>query len=223
MQTPARSQTWGVTRTWSSSGFFRHLGLVFGGLMAGGLMFCGQTVRAERIPTLTVLVYNYTEATPATLMSAERDATRILHLAGANIAWVNCWDKKQLSADSGELCAKGWTSQTPGLRLISGANKFQDAEFGAASIPAYITIYYDKVARRAHEDNSASELSTLLGCVMTHELGHLLLNDPRHSRSGIMQAQIGSRQIQQALTGRLLFTKDQARIIREQVLTAMNR
>jgi hypothetical protein len=220
---PSTTETRGTPRR-----FLGRLGLVVAPVVAGLIAAAIPAKPAlggtqESRITVTILVYNYAEASPSTLAAAEREATRILDAAGASIAWVNCWDKARLSADTRELCDKGWTPQTPGLRLIPGSNRFLDAEFGVASIPVYATIYYDKVSRRAHNDDSTAELPILLGCVFAHEIGHLLLGDPRHVKSGSMQPQWGASQIQQAMTGRLLFTKAQARIIREQVITAANR
>jgi hypothetical protein len=217
METPARSQTLSKCQTQTSARLFSRLGFLYAALIIAGLIFQGQTVRAEKVP-LTLLVYNYTEASAGTLLSAEREATRILESAKATVVWVNCWDKSQLSNETTELCAKGWTSQTPALRLISGTNKFLYKEFGEASIPVYITIYYEKIARRAHDDNSISELPVLLGCAIAHELGHLLMGDRGHSAAGIMQPQWGAAQIRQALTGRLLFTKEQTKVIQAHVL-----
>lgn len=114
-----------------------------------------------------------------------------------------------------DLCQKGWTAQIPGLRLISGTNKFQDAEFASTAIPVLSTIYFEKVARRAHRENAAN-LAVFLGCVVAHELGHLLLGDPGHSATGIMQPQWGHPQMRQALTGNLLFTRQQATRIQAQ-------
>jgi hypothetical protein len=223
MQSIANGQTSGTTKAQKSRQMSMSR-LVCGGLIAAGLLFPARALGRDKTEaTLTVLVYNYTEASPATLAAGEREASKILELAGAGITWVNCWEKSRLSADSTELCLRGWMSPTPGLRLISGTNRFLSAEYGVASIPVYATIYYDKIARRAHKDDSAAELPILLGCVIAHELGHLLLGDPRHSATGIMKAQWGADEVQQALRGRLLFTKEQGRLIREQVLTAANR
>ena len=224
MQSPVSGRESSKPTIQTSPRFAGRLGFLYGALVLVGLILPATAFgSAEPENTLTVLVYSYSGASPATLRSAEREADKILNAAGASIEWVNCWDKKQLNAESGELCDKGWTSQTPGLRLISGTDKHVAAEFGVASIPVYATIYYDKVARRAHNDDSAAELPVLLGCVIAHELGHLLLGSPGHYKFGIMQAQWGADQIRRALTGRLLFTKEQERIIREQLLTATNR
>ena len=165
--------------------------------------------------TITVLVYNYVHVSPAALAAAEREANKILGAAGAQAAWIECLDQP-LAPDSKDLCQKGWTAQIPGLRLISGTNKFQDAEFASTAIPVLSTIYYEKVARRAHRDNADADLPVFLGCVMAHELGHLLLGYPGHSATGIMQSQWGHPQMRQALTGNLLFTRQQATRIQAQ-------
>jgi hypothetical protein len=137
--------------------------------------------------TITILLYNYAQVPPATLAVAEREANKILATAGAQIDWVHC---PPISApDASELCRRGWTPQTPGLRLITGANKFQHAQFGYTAIPVLVTVYYEKVLLRAQRDNFPAQLPSLLGCVIAHELGHLLLQAPGHSTRGIMQSQ----------------------------------
>src|SRR5262249_45047107 len=113
----------------------------------------------------------------------------------------------------------GWSMQTPGLRLIAGENKFQAAQFGFTAIPIYSTIYYKRVADRAHRDGIDNSVSVLLGCVIAHELGHLLLRSTAHSPKGIMQPVCGSAQIHEALTGRLLFTKSESTRIQSQAHT----
>jgi hypothetical protein len=151
----------------------------------------------------------------ATLVAAEGEANKILGGAGAHVDWVHCLDATP-PRDKRELCDGGMTPQTPNLRLISGSNKFQEAEFGYTAIPVLITIYYEKIVRRAHRDSADAELPVMLGCVMAHELGHLLLRAPGHSAKGVMQPGWGAAQIHQALTGNLLFTKDQAVRIQSQ-------
>jgi hypothetical protein len=97
-----------------------------------------------------------------------------------------------------------------------GANKFQDAQFGYTAIPVLVTIYYEKVLRRAQRDHSPAELPILLGCVIAHELGHLLLQAPGHSTRGIMQPQWSTVQIRQALMGKFQFSHEEAVRIQSQ-------
>jgi hypothetical protein len=138
-----------------------------------------------------------------------------LATAGSQADFVECLEQIVAPAAK-DLCQRGWTTQTPGLRFISGSNKFQEAEFAETAIPVLSTIYYEKVARRAHRENADADLPVFLGCVIAHELGHLLLGHPGHSATGVMQPRWGHFQIHQALTGNLLFTHQQETRIQAQ-------
>ena len=170
--------------------------------------------------SVTVLVYNYAEVSPATLATAEREAFKILGAAGVRVVWVDCLQKPP-SSESEELCQRGWSAQTPGVRLLSGhvTRMYKDREFGFAAIPVLATVNYERIAAWYARDDARDVLPTILGCVMAHELGHLLLRDPGHSTIGIMQPQLGNEQMGQALTARLRFTSQQANLIQEHVLT----
>src|SRR6476646_12183513 len=50
----------------------------------------GQSLDTDPARTLTVLVYNYAEAPPATIAAGERLANQILAAAGARADWVEC-------------------------------------------------------------------------------------------------------------------------------------
>lgn len=164
--------------------------------------------------TVTVRVYNFVGVPSNILLAAESHADDILGTAGAKVEWVSCPTNE--APDAPELCRGGWSAQTPGLRFIAGANKHQGAQFGSTAIPLYSTVYYERVTARAHRDNIDADLSVFLGCVIAHELGHLLLRSPGHVPRGIMQAQWGPSQLHQAQIGKLLFTKDQAIRIQSQ-------
>jgi hypothetical protein len=173
--------------------------------------------QSEPAPAMTiiVLVYNYVGVPHSTLVGAERVANRVLATARTQADFVECLEQSVAPA-SKDLCQRGWTTQTPGLRFISGSNKFQEAEFAETAIPVLSTIYYEKVARRAHRENADADLPVFLGCVIAHELGHLLLGHPGHSATGIMQPQWGRTQLRQAQTGNLVFTREQATHIKAQ-------
>jgi len=171
--------------------------------------------RADESPvTITILLYNYAEVPLSTVAIAEGEASKILASAGAQVEWVHC--PRMTAPNASELCRGGWTPQMPGLRLITGTNKFRDAEFAHTSIPVLVTVYYEKVLRRAQRDNSTPEVPVLLGCVMAHELGHLLLQSPSHSSRGIMQPQWSAMQIRQMFMGKFQFSHEEAIRIQSQ-------
>jgi hypothetical protein len=166
------------------------------------------------------LVYNYAEVPHAILATAEREAFRIFGAAGVRVVWLDCLEQI-LTNESEEVCQRGWTPQTPGLRLLSGhvTGMYQDSEFGFAAIPVLATVNYKRIANWYGRDDARDVLPVMLGCAMAHELGHLLLRDPGHSSTGIMQPQWGDEQVRQALTGRLRFTSQQAFLIQEHALS----
>jgi hypothetical protein len=134
--------------------------------------------------------------------------------AGVSVTWLHCF--AALSSDAKALCDSGWTAQTPALRFISGSNRHQPREYGHTDVPVLITVYYDTIAHTWHHDYTDAEIPSVLGCVVAHELGHLLLRDTSHSSSGIMQSQWSSDQMRLAIWGALGFTKGQLTRIRSQ-------
>ena len=104
------------------------------------------------------------------------------------------------------------------LRVVSESarNKFQDTVFGFAVQPVLATVYYEYPVRLAKRDDADFELPLILGCVMAHEIGHLLLGPKSHSDSGIMQPRWENKQVRQGMTGTLLFTQVQAKHFREE-------
>src|SRR5262249_37511695 len=98
---------------------------------------------ASAQPTATVRLYNFVQASPATIASAEREAATILAAAGVQVAWIDCLEKN-LAIGSRKFCDKGWRAEIPSMRLLPGhvTSQFQDLEFGFASIPAYAAVSY---------------------------------------------------------------------------------
>jgi hypothetical protein len=109
------------------------------------------------------------------------------------------------------------------LRVLSEPtkNRFQDTVFGIAVVPILASVYYDYALRTAERDNAAFEAPIILGCVIAHEVGHLLLGTNSHSGSGVMQQRWERRQIRQAMTGTLLFTPEQAKLIQAEMQKRM--
>jgi hypothetical protein len=62
--------------------------------------------------------------------------------------------------------------------------------------------------------------SKILGHVIAHEMGHLLLPPNSHSQSGVMNADWDSEQLLRMVKGLLQFTPEQGELIRSHVSTA---
>lgn len=163
-------------------------------------------------PAITVLVANYSQASPAILAAAELEAGRILGQAGLRASWLEC----SVRYSSQDPCQKA--PQTTGIRMrilpAPVLDKFQDSVFGFAIHPVLASVYYEFALRRAQRDDADFELPIILGCVMAHELGHLLLGSNSHSDKGIMLPRWEANQVRQLMMGTLLFTPDQSKLMR---------
>ena len=72
-------------------------------------------------------------------------------------------------------------------------------------------------------DNAEFEVPIILGCVIAHEVGHLLLGSSSHSGSGIMQGHWKRGQIRKAMTGNLPFTPEQVKLIQASTFARVGR
>jgi hypothetical protein len=179
-----------------------------------GVAFAENTHASENAsePTITVEIYNYSQASPAIRARAEREASRIFSAAGVQTVWRECPVIPPPAGDSSP-CQKKLEASDLRLRILPAPpqNKFQDAVFGFAVHPALASIYYDHVQRLAQIDDAEFEIPVILGGVMAHELGHLLLGSDGHSSKGIMQPRWKKNQVRKLMTGDLLFTPEQSR------------
>ncbi len=175
-------------------------------------------------PTIRVRVNNYAQASPSIIAKAEREAGRILGEAGLRIVWLDC----PMEHFGGirvrqNPCLEPLEATDVVLRVLSEPtqDKFQDKVFGFAVVPILASVYYDYALRTAKKDNAEFEVPIILGCVIAHEVGHLLLGLNSHSGSGVMQPQWERKQVRQAMTGVLLFTHEQSKLIQAEAQTRM--
>jgi hypothetical protein len=202
-------------------------GLSFGVLVGlvgiSGFAFpqTGFVGEADPSPTIMVLVDNYTKASPGTLTRAEREADRILGKAGLRVVWLEC----RVPAISGSRgpCQKQLEASDIRVRILPmpARNKFKDSVFGFTFPPTLASVYYESAVRLARSDEAEFSAPIILGCVISHEIGHLLLGSNSHSGTGIMQPQWERKQVRQLMMGTLLFTSEQSKLMRAQARSRM--
>jgi hypothetical protein len=185
-------------------------------LAAMGFAFLGGAYARPTAPDLmlTVRVYNYAQSPSTLLVEAEHEASRILGEAGLKSVWLDC--PLAPSADIPQSpCPEPIGAAEVRLRILSVPvrNGFHDTAFGFAIVPALASVYYESVLDFAKYDQAVFEAPIVLGCVIAHEIGHLLLGSNNHSASGIMRARWERGDIQEALMGAMRFTPKQARLM----------
>lgn len=179
------------------------LGVVFAGL---GLF--GRPVRAETGATVVVVIDNVARVPTAILNGAKSEASRVYRHSGVEIVWVN----------SG---AQEYPATTTNIRVVllspEGASRFLRTEkagngvLGQAHADArQIYVFWERV--RASASRFGGDGGDLLGVVLAHEIGHILLSGMAHSPEGIMQAIVEPR-----MSAALRFTVEQAEQIRSRL------
>jgi hypothetical protein len=196
-----------------------------------GLINLGHAAPAaasETSPEITIHVHNYARVAPETLVEAEEVTTGILREAGVETRWA---DSVLKAKDDPEPFAGHLTYSFSDIQLSILPPEMSD-RFGLPKnvmgvVPrsdAQIAYVFDskvealfqttlRAYSTGHIDRRVSE-SQILGIAIAHELGHLLLALQGHSAEGIMRADWGLRDLRNATFGMLLFTPQQAEVLR---------
>jgi hypothetical protein len=137
----------------------------------------------DRQPVVVVRLDNLAGVRPDHLKAAKERASAIFGRIAVRIAWV---DQEQTVRERvrGTFTVVVVNADKEGGR----ASAFADALGLANPSVRRAHVFYDRVA--ALNVGTARPIPSLLGDVIAHELGHLLLAPPGHSPSGIMRAEL---------------------------------
>lgn len=167
------------------------------------------------LTAVTVDVFNDAEVDSPVLKNAEVEVERIFHTAHIQIRLRECTPvENKPPADPG--CHAQRASNHLSLRILRGANKQNDDIFGVAFLAAdgsgvYSDVFYGSV-EKLHTQVPTS-VSRVLGHVMAHEIGHLLIGSHAHSAWGIMCAKWHDQELRRLEMGTLFFTAEQEKLI----------
>jgi hypothetical protein len=164
---------------------------------------------------LTVRIYDRAGVPPAALAAAEAAATRVLSSMGVDTSWAECPtgaedDRCGAAAAPRQLMVivlPHAPSQAGRSACVLGLSVLDHGE----GTLAY--IFYDRVLALSTESREACS-SAVLGHVLAHEIGHLLLGANAHSTAGIMKAQWFTGDLHRIAQGGLLFTPGEGAHIR---------
>ena len=76
----------------------------------------------------------------------------------------------------------------------------------------------NRVSRPAAMNDGIIDVGGLLGNVMAHEIGHLLLQSTVHSQAGLMRAEFSRSDLKKAAQRQLRFNNEQVESIRRSLL-----
>jgi hypothetical protein len=171
--------------------------------------------------SLTLSVFNSASVPSAVMVQAQERAGRILAQAGIRVEWLNCGTGGPVVPDQFEVpspCSSITYPSHLSVRIaLTGSSRKEDV-FGEAFANVHgegthLYVYYAHIVGC----NASKVLAEgeLLGYVIAHEVGHLLLGTNSHGRGGIMQCRWEQAQLRNAAKGYLQFTPRQAFAMRE--------
>jgi hypothetical protein len=177
-------------------------GLFIVAMACGGAAGAGAAPQRE-VRDLTVAVAHYAAVDPKTMKEAEGIASEVYRRAGIEIQW----GEPSTHEDATKLYVNVLSQDMAEPFYVS------DETVGFA-IPGSraANVIYERIRRIARRRHVASGL--LLGYVIAHELGHLLLPAHSHSSSGLMRPDLD---MELAATRKLRFTADQVALIQERL------
>jgi len=170
---------------------------------------------------LTVSVFNDAGASPSVMSQAQSRATFILGRAGISLLWLDCGTPGNPPTNSG--CSDLSFPQHLSVRLVSSPSRASEDTFGqtfqnTAGEGNYALVYFNALASSGVTESVHA--GDLLGFVIAHELGHLLLGRDSHSATGLMAPVWQASEVRMASQGLLFFTNDQQERIRLRCLAA---
>ena len=218
-------------RSWSVA-----LGLALAGL--GGVAENAVARQAEVQASFTVHVTNYAQVTAKELADAERVAAAVFKKAGVATAWMDISDlsgARQAGSGDPNPALLSLISVHIQSSSLAGTFGLGDSVMGLAPGAGpdrkLVYVFYDRVKDLAQRQVAwqlkrqivarAGECQ-ILGEMIAHEIGHILLNMPGHSETGIMRGGWDLKDLQDVAYGSLFFTAQQAPVIRAEVARRTN-
>ena len=193
-----------------------------------GLVLASCLSAAQSGLRITVFVYNYATAPSHVLAQAEAAAARIYQHSGIEIAWLDCPLSPEQAAQY-PACQIAPSPTRLAVRILSRtmAERYHQAEdtFGFAQYPGngsfgmVANVFSNEAEELATHQNLAH--GVLLGHLMAHELGHLLLGVGSRSASGIMHVPWYRKELEIISQGLMLFEPWEAARMRTQIRARM--
>jgi len=174
---------------------------------------------------ITIRIHNYDQVELGVLVNAERTTNDILHEAGVEVVWLECSTGNMPAKEPACEIPMGPTDLTLNLLPQSMSNRFhlsvdafgvalEDAEGGLGS---NAWIFCDLVKDAAAQGRLTR--SVLLGTVIAHELGHLLLSTNSHSAFGLMRANWSGKELSAVEHRAMYFSSSESKRIQQAMMS----
>jgi len=198
--------------------FWIVVAALLSGIVAPGA-YAGPDTRP--MVRLKVSVFNDAVVAQPALQAAEARAKAVLGEAGIALTWLDCGTPGRWHRELG--CRDVAFPAHLSVRLVAGRKVVSEDTFGQSFLNEqgegnYANVYWTPLSSSKVLDLIGE--GDLLGLVVVHELGHLLLGKDSHSSEGLMRGRWEAAELREAAKGKLLFSKSEAERMRVRYLSA---
>jgi hypothetical protein len=182
---------------------------VFAALLTGVVVtgwpvdISGQPVQ----PKVLVMLQNPARAPADVVARAQAEVARLYALIGVEITWVTAVPEAGTRLRVVSLTT--WEPKED--KIPATVLGYTQAGLEKRGIRAY--VFWGRVERASL--TFTASLHQVLAIAVAHEIGHMLLPDDSHAKSGLMQAPWNSGHFRSASAGLLHFAPDSAKLIRQ--------
>ena len=156
--------------------------------------------------TVPVRLFNDAAVPPKMMIAAQNEAAWVLRSLCVEIEWVR-------SPSTQAPSTQAPSTQGLDIRIIATPLPHSTSTFALGMTTLNpergksATVFFSRVRETRRQHLSLIRLDVLLGCVLAHEIGHLLLSTTAHSPDGVMAAHFGEDEVLRAAQRRLVFTR----------------
>jgi hypothetical protein len=192
---------------------------IAGILLAAGVAEAAErTVGEDRERAVQVRLYDYAGVPAEVLEAAKVRAAEVLGRAGVQLEFVDCRVRAE-DRPKDEACHSPASPLDLHLNVLDLSMALSMARntgrtrnclgtaLVTAGLPSRASVFFHRALELAK--SRGVPLPAILGAMMAHEVGHLLLKQGAHSAGGIMRAQWGNQELKSIAQGRLGFTADE--------------
>jgi hypothetical protein len=197
-------------------------------LLAGAPVWASLDESTARVP-LAVLIYDGFGVTADDIIAARAEADAIFRKAGIAPVWFDCGLVEARWQDPTDRCKSGIGSDgiIVRLRRSTRLDESYRLALGEAQIDtlahtgSIATVYADRVAITS--DRAGANARGVLGRVIAHEIGHLLIGTNQHSTNGLMRAVWTDLELRRAIGLEWQFSRSEARCMRAEIARRQER
>ena len=178
-------------------------------LMVVGLSCVPAASNAQPVrPTLLVMLQNDAHVDSDLAAKAQSEVARLFDAIDVDLVWVT-----EVPAAGIRLRVISLTTWEPPDKIPASVLGYTQVAPGKRGTRAY--VFWSRVERAS--SSFTASLDKVLAVAIAHEIGHMLLPDGKHAKSGLMAAPWDPSHFRSASAGLLGFSQDSSALIRREV------